>query len=284
MIDSTIIALENQDFDRTRYEVLVVGIDKFGLIKESDLVRFDRSEQPLSPAEARNRGASQTEGEFIVFTDADCIPDPEWLRVFAKCFRDPNINVIGGGVRFGQSNYWTLADNVTMFYNYLDILTAGKRDLLPSLNLAIRRETFTDIGGFDERYPKAAGEDSDLCIRLRNAGHELYFEPQARVVHEPPRNRFSDVLRHSYKQGQYSTKLDPRYAEQVDLPRWLRHPLALILFAPILAFGAFYNVFRNTKVLWQYWYTAPVIYLSKLAWCWGAANTRTNSLVSKHKE
>ncbi|MFC1878497.1 glycosyltransferase [Chloroflexota bacterium] len=278
VVDCTVEALENQTLDRGFYNVVVVGMDKFGLIQESDLVYFDRSERPLNPAEARNRGAAQTESEIIVFTDADCIPEPDWLSVLAERFADPTINVIGGGVRFDKRNYWTLADNVTMFYNYLTSLPPGKRALLPSLNLAIRRHIFDEIGGFDERYPRAAGEDSDFCIRLQKNGHKLFFEPLAGVFHAPPRNRLGDLIRHSFKQGQYSTKLDPRYAAQSGLPRWLRHPISLTLFSPILAAGAFFKVFRNRNILRLYWYTAPVIYISKLAWCVGAANTQTAKL------
>ena len=176
-VDRTISALDAQTFPHP-YEVIVVGMDKHGVVRESGKVHFDRSEFPLSPAQARNRGVKQAHGEILAFTDADCLPHPDWLAVIAERFADPAVTVLGGGVELDSSNYWTLADNLSMFYEYLAIHPAGERRQLPSLNLAIRRDVFEAVGGFDERYPRPAGEDADLTIRLRRMGHRLYFEPR----------------------------------------------------------------------------------------------------------
>jgi cellulose synthase/poly-beta-1,6-N-acetylglucosamine synthase-like glycosyltransferase len=265
-------ALEQQAFDRASFEVIVVGMDKFGLVQESDGVRFDRSERPLSPAQARNRGARQARGEVLAFTDADCLPSPEWLAILAERFSDPEVNVVGGSVEFGNSNYWMLADNLSMFYEYLAIHPVGERQQLPSLNLAIRRSVFAEVGGFDERYPRPSGEDADLTIRLRKLGYRLHFEPRAVVIHSPLRNRLADLLRHGYYQGKYSTKMDPRYAAEEGLPWPLRTRWGVILSAPWLGAAVTLRIFHRYKNLRKYWYTSPAIYLAKLAWCLGAVN------------
>jgi len=122
----------------------------------------------------------------LVFTDADCLARPDWLPVLAGRFADPAVNVVGGGIEFASHNYWTVSDNLSMFYEYLAIQPAGERRQLPSLNLAIRRRVFAEMGGFDERYPRAAGEDADLTIRLRKKGQRLHFEPRAVILHDPP--------------------------------------------------------------------------------------------------
>jgi len=271
-IGETVQALEQQDYDRAQFEVIVVGMDKYGLVRESDVARFDRSERPLSPAQARNRGAGQARGEVLVFTDADCLPRPDWLAALAERFGDPAVTVVGGGVAFDRQNYWMFADNLSMFYDYLAEHPPGERRQLPSLNLAIRRELFEAVGGFDERYPRPSGEDADLTIRLRKLGHCLRFEPRAVVIHHPPRNRPVDLLRHGYYQGKYSTKVDPRYSDEEGLPWPLGTRWGVVLSAPLLGAAVTLQIFRRYQNLRKYWYTSPAIYLAKLAWCLGAAN------------
>lgn len=275
-IDRSVDSLEKQSFDRARFEVIVVGMDRFGIVRESDLVRFDRSQSPLSPAAARNRGAKNASGEILVFMDADCIADPGWLSGFARTFEDARVHVAGGGVRFQEKNYWTMADNLSMFYEFLDHHARGFRKQLPSLNLAIRKPAFDAVGGFDERYPRAAGEDADLTLRLRKAGYDLLFEPRATVLHAPPRSTLTDLLRHSYYQGKYSTKVDPRYASEHRYSGFLRSRAGVQMLAPILAAGATWRIFSSHPAIRRYWYTTPVIYLGKLAWCAGAARRPVN--------
>jgi len=165
-VGQTVESLEHQSY--TPCQVIVVGMDNHNLIRETDLVHFDHSDVPLLPAKARNRGAAQAQGDVIAFIDADCIAQPDWLSVLAERFTDPAVNVVGGGVDIRSHNFWTLADNIGMFYEYLTSRPSGLRQQLPSLNLAIRRQVFHDIGGFDEI--RLTSEDSDLTFRLRRQG------------------------------------------------------------------------------------------------------------------
>jgi cellulose synthase/poly-beta-1,6-N-acetylglucosamine synthase-like glycosyltransferase len=252
------------------YQVIVVGMDKYNLVREIEWVHFDRSDVPLSPAKARNRGTVQAQGDVIVFTDADCIAQPDWLFVLSERFADPAVVVVGGGVDFRSDNYWTLSDNISMFYEYLAIHQAGERMQLPSLNLAIRREAFEQVGGFDERYPRSSNEDGDLTIRLRLQGHRLYFEPRSVVAHQPFRNRLWDLLKHGYYQGMYSTKLDSRYVGEKGLPGWLRTRVGLICLPPLLSAGVMVRAFSKFLALLRYWYIVPAMFLSKMAWYFGA--------------
>jgi cellulose synthase/poly-beta-1,6-N-acetylglucosamine synthase-like glycosyltransferase len=57
---------------------------------------------------------------------------------------------------------------------------------LPNVNLAVRRKTFDEIGGYDEAC--AAGEDADFCVRAARSGWAQYYSPSALSFHEPRSN------------------------------------------------------------------------------------------------
>jgi GT2 family glycosyltransferase len=49
--------------------------------------------------------------------------------------------------------------------------------------LATPRDLFQALGGFDVRFKPAYYEDTDYCFSVRAAGHGVYYQPEARVVH-----------------------------------------------------------------------------------------------------
>lgn len=268
-IDRTLDSLHEQRYDLSRVKVIVVGQDKYGLVQEDELVRFDRSPNPLAPAVARNRGIEQAFGDVIAFLDADCLASPSWLAVLAERYRDPEVCVVGGGVAFPDDNYWTVCDNLSWFHEVLASAPAGTRPYLPTLNFSLRREVIEQVGGIDESFPRPAGEDTEWTTRMRLAGYTLHFEPGAIVYHHHPRNTLRQILEHAFHFGRNSVKVDPRYAEALHSPLFVRHPLPLLLLSPLLATGATARIFVTTQ---RYWHTLPAVYLTKLCWCLGAAS------------
>lgn len=126
------------------------------------------------PAANRNNGAKYAQGEWLVFTDDDCLPDPQWLMAYRDAINNQiNYLVLEGRTyvdRPRQSLAETSPINETGGY-------------LWSCNFAIQRQLFESIGSFDERFPYAAMEDVDLRLRLRKHGHKFFFSKQASVCH-----------------------------------------------------------------------------------------------------
>jgi glycosyltransferase involved in cell wall biosynthesis len=269
VIDRTLSALRGQDFDLSKVEVLVVGLDEPGLVQVDELVSSISTGRPEPPGVARNIGVRESNGDLLCFTDADCVPHPGWLRSLARCHAEPEVTIVGGGVAFPPNNYWRLADNISTFHPYLHTSPPGIRDQLPSLNLSIQRRTWDEVGPFDERYSKA-GEDVDWTTRARLAGHRLRFEPRAVVTHIPQRTTFADLWHHAVGFGQYSVKLDSRYQGVLWKPFVLKHWLLTLLAAPVMAGWVTARAFSQRSML-RYAHTIPAVFVAKVGWCWGAA-------------
>ncbi len=276
IIDQTLDSLGRQTVGLSQIEVIVVGRDGHGLVVEDELVRFVDMGRPVAPAVARNRGLAGAAGEIVAFIDSDCIAADDWLETMLAAYAsDLHRTVVGGSVGFESDNYWTLADNISTFYRFLSSTAAGERLHLPSLNFSARREVLESAGGFDERYPTPSGEDTDLSLRLRQAGHVLYFEPRAVVYHRPARRDLGALLRHAREFGRYSPRMQPEHAELLDMPAVLRNSVLLLALSPLLAAGVTARIFAMDPGVRRYWYTAPAIFLAKLAWCVGAAGNES---------
>lgn len=272
IIDRTLQSIHRQTYDGEQVEVIVVGRDRYGLVREDTRVQFLDTGRPVSPAVARNLGLAHATGEIVVFLDADCVAAEDWLANLVSAYREgPYRTVVGGAVAFEADNYWTLCDNISSFYPFLPSQRPDQRGHLPSLNFSARREVLETVDGFDERYPRPAGEDTELSFRLRQAGHRLYFEPRAVVHHHPARSSFGALLRHARDFGRYTPRIRPEYADAIGWPAILRRPAAILALSPLLAAGVTARIFVTSPELRRYWYTAPAIFLAKLAWCVGAA-------------
>jgi GT2 family glycosyltransferase len=273
LIDRTLAALRGQTFDLSRAEVLVVGLDEPGLVQSDELVRLISTGVPASAAVARNRGMQVAQGEILCFTDADCVADPHWLAVLVGRYADPSVHVVGGGVAFPnpRDNYWTACDNLSWFHEVLVSAPAGRRDCLPTLNFSLRREVVAKVGGMDETFLRAAGEDTEWTTRMRLAGYELHFEPRAIVHHHHLRNTPGQILAHAFYFGYNSIKVNPNYAGMAGVSVFMRHPLSLLLSSPLLAAGATARIFLRWETLRRYGSTLPAVFLTKMSWCLGAA-------------
>lgn len=272
-IHRTIAALQGQTIGDALREILVVGMDEPGLVTPGERVRLIAYDRPTSAAHNRNAGMEQATGEILCLTDADCIPDPDWLERLTAPLADADVAVVGGGVRFDRANYWSLCDNLSWFYQFLESAPAGRRSHLPTLNLALRRAVYTEVGGMSLSYPLAAGEDTEWTERMAAAGHALHFVPQATVTHVARRTSFASLWRHGYDYGRYSPLISrpdggrsSRYRADTLLPRRWQ---SMLLLSPLLAKLATLRTLSGHRV----WSALPGIWLSKLAWCMGAAST-----------
>jgi GT2 family glycosyltransferase len=96
-------------------------------------------------------------------------------------------------------------------------------------NVGVRAHVFREMGGFDEAIRVAGGEDTEFSLRLRAAGHQIVYAPDARVLHES-RVGLSSYLRMIFRHGRGRRRLGERFpAYRLRFPHlrllWLAWPL-----------------------------------------------------------
>ncbi|MGH7824561.1 MAG: glycosyltransferase [Candidatus Binatia bacterium] len=182
-------SLSQLDYSRQRFEVIVVDDGSEIPPNEVCSVFRDRLDIELlmqphrGPAAARNTGSSRAKGEFLVFTDDDCRPHPDWLRqIEIRCLATPDHIIGGRTLNLLQDNPFSQASQliVDIVYDYYNQGAHGPR-FFASNNLAVPAATFHRLGGFDARFTTA--EDRELCDRWLRRGYGMTYAPDAVVYH-----------------------------------------------------------------------------------------------------
>jgi GT2 family glycosyltransferase len=138
------------------------------------------------PAKARNVGIERalTEGaEVLLFTDHDCILDGSWNEHMTGFLTRSTFGAVGGRTRSWGSTLLDYYHDINGTLNGKWLLPA-KKELwyMPTLNFGMKANVAREFM-FDERFPSAAGEDVDICLRLRSK-YKIGFCPQAVLWHD----------------------------------------------------------------------------------------------------
>ena len=173
-----------------------------GIASEHDVIYLRQDQR--GPAAARNAGAQRASGEFIAFTDADCVPQPDWIAHLLESF-DNGVAAAGGTYGNASGRSW-LASLIHEEIQARHARFGREVDFLGSFNVMYRRELFQRVGGFDESFRTASGEDNDLAYRLQDAGGKLAFTPHAVVAHHHPTG-LAQYLRTQARHGYWRMKL-----------------------------------------------------------------------------
>jgi len=207
------------------------------------VVTLDMS-RPFCAARARNAGYERLLGiqphlQFVQFVDGDCEIAESWMRAAAESIQSQaRLAIVAGRMKEREPNasiFNRLGDVEWNFFGTGEVESVGGVFLM-------RREAFDDVGGFDASI--AAGEEPELCQRLRARGWRILRIDQAMAMHDLAMTRFSQWWRRQVRYGYGCMDVARRF----NLPRfrrsnararfWLAWLAVVIASSPIVFSGA----------------------------------------------
>lgn len=256
-----LLHLSQVRFPASQFEVIVVD--------DGSACSLDSSLPPLAnfrllrqanagPGAARNFGARQAQGRYLVFLDDDCVVDRAWLGDYARAFETDPDALWGGKILtcktqniYCQVAQW-VADTVDQVFNS----DPSSARFFSSNNFAMDRQSFIRVGGFSEVVFRVASEDREFCDRWIYLGGTLKRVDGASIFHEPPLdlkkycrmyfNYGRGAFRyHQWRSQRRSGTITQDVRFHLLLPRHLVQAMSRLSWSQRLPFGAL-------VLLWQF--------------------------------
>jgi len=202
-IGRTVDALLNQNYPKKQYEIIVAddgSTDNTAEISEKHHAKVIRLKH-FGPANARNVGAKHAKGSIILFTDADCVPDRNWIKQMLEPFKDSDVVGVSGAYRTLNKN------KLIARFIGLEIAQSHERmskmnniDFIGTFSAGYRKSVFLKFRGFSTKYKMADAEDTDLSYRIDKTGMKMVFQPRAVVSHPHPDSLWK-YMRQKYRRA-----------------------------------------------------------------------------------
>lgn len=186
--------------DGVTFEVVVVdngstdGVQDFLHTLGGD-IQVIRNQDNLGFAKACNQGARAARGKYLVFLNNDTIPLQGWLAPLIEEVRaHSDVAVVGSkllyedgtiqhaGVAFSRE--WFMPYHIYRGVDAHATSVSRRRELdcVTAACMLVRRDVFEEVGGFDEGY-RNGFEDVDLCLKIREKGRKIIYQPQSVLYH-----------------------------------------------------------------------------------------------------
>jgi glycosyltransferase involved in cell wall biosynthesis len=186
-LDDCLDRLDRQTYPRDRIETIVVDNGCLGIeavLARYPSVRHLREARPGSYA-ARNAGLRGARGEIIAFTDADCLPDPEWIqRGIESLSRRESTGIIAGPIEIAPGRPKGASSTAYLYDATFGYQTTGEQlsgGYGVTANLIVRRMVIDAVGPFNTDF--LSGGDVEWGRRAAAMGYRTEYRKTVRVCH-----------------------------------------------------------------------------------------------------
>lgn len=234
-IGKTLDALQMQTADSDDFEVIVIDNgstdETRAVVSKYSKVRLLIEPEPGS-YRARNKAISDAKGRFLLFTDDDCIPDIDWLKMaLIRAERHGSFALIGGMIRLFKegagSETLVKYEQITAFQQQWNL----QNQKCVTANWLCSAQLLNQVGKFDSKL--FSGGDVDCAGKIATIGAEMIFAPEM-VVNHPSRARLSTLLAkkrrvmggrwaREFKTLPLSKVVKSLIVEAVNEARWLKN-------------------------------------------------------------
>lgn len=184
VIGECLRALSAQTYSRERMEVVVVdngSTDRTAQIATSCGARVMHASE-RSAYVARNAAIAATDGDYLAFTDADCVADPMWIEQLVAMEAERGTGIVAGHIEYRMS-FDSLGNRMLIASRSGEVIRENvcTHHAAPTGNVLIRRELLEQHGPFCEA---AFGSDIAMSKKLAAHGHPPVYAADAVVVHQ----------------------------------------------------------------------------------------------------
>jgi glycosyltransferase involved in cell wall biosynthesis len=202
-------------FPRNDFELLLIdnaSSDSTSTILDRYLDRATiLHERKRGPAAARNRGLKNANGDIVVFTDADCVVDRDWLSRIIAPLDDAAVGIVGGTI-LAMKPCNAVEEFGERIHDHQMAIEYYSPPYAITMNWASRRSVIEKVGPFDEELLRC--EDCDLAYRVVKAGYRIVHEPAAMVYHRNEQT-LAGLIAEGYAHGYHSIPLLTKHEEFV---------------------------------------------------------------------
>jgi len=226
-IDETLRALLSQTYSSKAIEILVVdngSTDGTEEIVKKYPVKLIFEREKAGPYAARNKGLLQAKGEIIALTDANKVPDKNWIESGVRALERKNSHLAGGDIIFELGNDPSAAElyDAITFNNNRNLVLFEQGSATG--NLFFKKKILDELGLFPDVF--RSGMDIWWTQRAVRLGYKLVFADKAIVKCKP--RTFVQVLCKSYRVG----KVHPFNMKQNGKPASFIFGQVIRTFAP----------------------------------------------------
>lgn len=200
-LEYTIQCLDSieKNLPNIEFEVIVVDDcskdDSTIILPEVKGIRYFKNDSNLGFIGSCNHGAAKARGQYLCFLNNDTEVLPRWLDELVKSFEYfPSTGLVGskliypdgalqeaGGIIWNDGSAWNFGRNQDSFtpeYNY-----AREVDYCSGASIAVPKNLFDELGGFDSHFAPAYCEDCDFALKVRTKGYRVIYQPLSVVIH-----------------------------------------------------------------------------------------------------